>query len=115
MTVTRAVIDAMIASGAPAEQAAGLAECLQISTVVDVDAIVAAFPSMNFIYAMSVKREFRTSFIRWHNANCTPDDAWELEPEDGTWEDLDWVEFEAVHKDNMVAYFYELAASQSAA
>ncbi len=105
----------MIASGCPEAQAAGLAECLQISTVDMVNPFPPAFPEMNFIYAMSVKREFRTSFIHWHNANCTPDDVWELEEEDGTWDDLDWVEFEAVHKDNMIAYFYELAASQSTA
>jgi len=64
MPVTRTVIDAMIGTGCPEAQAAGLAECLQISTITHVNTFPAAFPEMNFIYAMTVRREFRASFIR---------------------------------------------------
>ena len=115
MTVTRAVIDTMIATGAPAEQAAGLAECLQISTIAHVNTFPTAFPEMNFIYAMTVRREFRTSFIRWHNENCPLDDVWEMAPDEGTWDDVDWPTYEHEIKDEIIDYFYDLSASQSAA
>jgi len=115
MPVTRAVIDAMIATGCPEAQAAGLAEGLHFTRILDVNAIVGYFPHMQFYYAMTVPREFRASFIRWHNANCTPDMVWELAPDEGTWDDVDWVEFEEGYKETTIAYVYELAASQSAA
>jgi len=112
MPVTRDVLDAMIASGCPEAQAAGLAECLQISTVEDVNPLLPTFTGMNFIYAMSVKREFRVSFIRWHNANCLPDDVWELSEEEGTWDDVDWPEFEENIKPVIIQYLSGLPASQ---
>ena len=105
MTVTRAVIDAMIATGVPEEQAAGLADGLRITSMLDVDSFVAFFPAMNFFYAMSVPREVRASFIRWHNANCFPDDVWELADE--AWEDIDWPEFEQTHRANVMQYLAE--------
>jgi hypothetical protein len=112
MPVTRAVLNAMIASGCPEAQTAGLAECLQISTVAMVNPFVACFAEMNFIYAMSVRREFRVSFIRWHNANCLPDNVWEPAEDEGTWDDIDWPEYEENIKPVIVQYLLELAASQ---
>ena len=113
MTVTRAVIDAMIDTGCPEAQAAGLAECLQISTIHDVNSIVAAFPGLTFVYAMSIRREFRISFILWHNANC--DLIWELKEGAGTWEDIDWPQFEQDFKQDIIAFVSGLQNSQSTA
>ena len=112
MPVTRAVIDLMIANGVPAEQAAGLADCMQITRIEDVNAFLALFPEMNFTYAMTVRREFRVSFIRWHNAHCLPENAWDLADDDGTWEDVDWPEFEQLYKEHVIAFCSELPASQ---
>ena len=111
MPVTRAVIDLMIANGVPAEQAAGLADCMQITRIEDVNAFLALFPEMNFTYAMTVRREFRVSFIRWHNAHCLPENAWHLADDDGTWEDVDWPTFEENIKAEIIQLFSELPAS----
>ena len=112
MPVPRDVLDAMMASGCGEAQAAGLAECLQISTVAMVNALLPTFAEMSFIYAMPVKREFRVSFIRWRNANCGEDDVWELPEGDGTWDDVDWPEFEQNMKPAIIEYLAGLDASQ---
>ena len=115
MPVTRAVIDAMIASGCPAEQAAGLAEWMQISTVAMVNPFPFAFPHMQFYFAMSVPREFRVTFIHWRNAHSLPDNRWEPEEELGAWEDVVWPDFEQAYKAYMLEQVAELQANQSTA
>ena len=55
------------------------------------------------------------SFIRWHNENCPLDDVWEMAPDEGTWDDVDWPTYEHEIKDEIIDYFYDLSASQSAA